>query len=70
MLRARIIPCLLLKNGSLVKTTRFGVPKYVGDPLNTVRIFNEKEVDELIVADIDATVNGTPRTLNLLKSSL
>jgi cyclase len=58
MLRARIIPCLLIRDGGLVKTTRFGDPKYVGDPLNAVRIFNEKQVDELIVVDIDATVSG------------
>ena len=50
MLRPRIIPCLLVKNGGLVKTVKFGSPKYVGDPINAVRIFNEKEVDELIVA--------------------
>lgn len=56
MLRPRIIPCLLLQNGALVKTVRFGEGKYIGDPLNAVRIFNEKEVDELIVLDIDATV--------------
>lgn len=56
MLRPRIIPCLLVRNGGLVKTVRFGSQKYVGDPLNTVRIFNEKEVDELVVFDIDATV--------------
>ncbi len=56
MLRPRIIPCLLVHNGGLVKTVRFTEPKYVGDPINAVRIFNEKEVDELIVADIDATV--------------
>ncbi len=56
MLRPRIIPCLLVKNGGLVKTVRFGQYKYVGDPINAVRIFNEKEVDELIVVDIDATV--------------
>jgi cyclase len=58
VLRPRIIPCLLVKNGGLVKTVRFDNPKYVGDPINAVRIFNEKEVDELIVADIDATVRG------------
>lgn len=58
MLRARIIPCLLVHNGGLVKTKRFGDSKYVGDPLNAVRIFNEKQVDELIVVDIDATVCG------------
>lgn len=58
MLRPRIIPCLLVKNGGLVKTVRFGEPKYVGDPINAVRIFNEKEVDELTVLDIDATVQN------------
>ncbi len=55
MLRPRIIPCLLVHNGGLVKTTKFGTPKYVGDPINAVRIFNEKEVDELVVLDIDAS---------------
>ena len=58
MLRPRIIPCLLIHNGGLVKTIQFGDPKYVGDPLNAVRIFNEKEVDELIVLDIDASRLG------------
>jgi cyclase len=55
MLSARIIPCLLVQGGGLVKTRRFAEPRYVGDPINAVRIFNEKEVDELIVLDIDAT---------------
>lgn len=55
MLRPRIIPCLLVKNNGLVKTVGFDKSKYVGDPLNAVRIFNEKEVDELMVVDIDAT---------------
>lgn len=58
MLRPRIIPCLLVKNGGLVKTINFSDPKYVGDPINAVRIFNEKEVDELIVLDIDATTKN------------
>jgi cyclase len=58
VLRPRVIPCLLLHKGGLVKTVQFSDPKYVGDPLNAVRIFNEKEVDELIVIDIDATVQG------------
>lgn len=58
MLRPRIIPCLLVQDGGLVKTLNFGSPKYVGDPINAVRIFNEKEVDELIVLDIDATARG------------
>lgn len=58
MLLPRIIPCLLVKDKGLVKTIHFNNPKYVGDPINAVRIFNEKEVDELIVLDIDATSNG------------
>lgn len=57
MLRSRLIPCLLVHRKGLVKTTRFSEPKYVGDPINAVKIFNEKEVDELVVFDIDATVN-------------
>lgn len=56
MLRPRIIPCLLVREKGLVKTTGFDHPKYVGDPINAVKIFNEKEVDELMVLDIDATV--------------
>ena len=55
MLRPRIIPCLLIKDNGLVKSVQFKDHKYVGDPLNAVKIFNEKEVDELIVVDIDAT---------------
>lgn len=58
MLRPRLIPCLLVHKGGLVKTVRFADAKYVGDPLNAVKIFNEKEVDELFVADIDASVLG------------
>jgi imidazole glycerol-phosphate synthase subunit HisF len=56
MLQSRIIPCLLLHKGGLVKTVRFRKPKYVGDPINAVKIFNEKEVDEILIIDIDATV--------------
>jgi cyclase len=56
MLLPRIIPCLLVKEKGLVKTINFKNPKYVGDPINAVRIFNEKEVDELIVLDINATM--------------
>ena len=55
MLSYRVIPCLLLSGGGLVKTHKFAKPKYVGDPINAVRIFNEKEVDELMVLDIDAS---------------
>jgi cyclase len=58
MLRPRIIPCLLVHKGGLVKTQGFKDAKYVGDPINAVKIFNEKEADELIVLDIDATVQG------------
>ena len=58
MLRHRVIPCLLLSGEGLVKTRKFQSPSYVGDPLNAIRIFNEKEVDELIVLDIDATRQG------------
>jgi cyclase len=57
MLRPRIIPCLLIHKGGLVKTKAFKDPRYVGDPINAVRIFNEKEADELMVLDIDATVD-------------
>lgn len=55
MLSHRVIPALLLSQGGLVKTTKFKKPKYVGDPVNAIRIFNEKEVDELVVLDIDAS---------------
>lgn len=55
MLRPRVSPTLLLHNGGLVKTRRFAEPRYVGDPINAVRIFREKEVDELFIFDIDAT---------------
>lgn len=58
MLRPRIIPCLLVHGGGLVKTVGFKDPKYVGDPINAVKIFNEKETDELTVLDIDATAEG------------
>ncbi len=55
MLTTRVIPCLLLKNQGLVKTVKFKDPKYVGDPINAVKIFNDKEVDELLFLDITAT---------------
>ena len=58
MLLPRIIPCLLVHQGGLVKTIGFDNPTYVGDPINAVRIFNEKQVDELVVLDIDATRHG------------
>ncbi len=58
MLYPRIIPCLLVHNKGLVKTVKFKEGKYVGDPINAVKIFNEKEVDELMVLDIDASIEG------------
>lgn len=57
MLLPRIIPVLLLENNRLVKTIKFKEPKYIGDPINTVRIFNEKEVDELVILKIDEDKN-------------
>lgn len=66
MLRPRIIPCLLLHKAGLVKTQVFKDFKYVGDPINTVKIFNEKEADELLVLDIDATVEGREPNFNLI----
>lgn len=55
MLKPRVIPCLLLRGRGLYKTVKFSDPKYVGDPVNAVKIFNEKEVDELLLLDITAT---------------
>jgi cyclase len=63
----RIIPCLQLLENGLVKTTRFTSPKYIGDPLNTVRIFNELEVDELCFLDIRATLHGEEPDYDLLQ---
>lgn len=66
MLRPRLIPCLLIQTNGLVKTRRFSEPKYVGDPINAVRIFNEKGVDELMVLDIDATAKGNKPDYRLI----
>jgi imidazole glycerol-phosphate synthase subunit HisF len=66
VLRPRAIPCLLLRRGRLVKTVRFANPKYVGDPINAVRIFNDMEVDEIVVLDIGATVDGTGIPFDLI----
>jgi len=54
MLKTRVIPCLLLKDLGVVKTIKFKDPKYLGDPINIVKIFNEKEVDEIVFLDIMA----------------
>lgn len=66
MLQTRVIPCLLIQGPRLVKTIGFRDPRYVGDPINAVRIFNEKEVDELVVLDITATIEGRSPNLRLI----
>src|SRR3954469_21150115 len=58
MLQVRAMPCLLLMNKGLYKTVKFKKPSYIGDPINAVKIFNEKEVDELIFLDIKASVEN------------
>jgi cyclase len=67
MLQTRVIPVLLLHNKGLVKTVKFKNPKYVGDPLNAIKIFNEKEVDELIFLDIDASKKESEPDYELIK---
>jgi len=66
MLKTRVIPCLLLDGSKLVKTVLFKDPVYIGDPLNAVRIFNTKEVDELVLLDISATRDGRPPQFDLI----
>lgn len=63
----RVIPALLLHKGGLYKTVQFAKPQYVGDPVNAVRVFNDKEADELLVLDIDASVAGRGPNLELLR---
>jgi cyclase len=63
----RIIPCLLLHQGGLVKTKRFKDPIYVGDPINAVKIFSDKCADELIIIDIDATAEGREPKVDFLR---
>ncbi|EXI87376.1 MAG: Imidazole glycerol phosphate synthase subunit HisF [Candidatus Accumulibacter regalis] len=67
MNKTRVIPVLLLRNKGLVKTVKFKDPKYVGDPINSVRIFNEKEVDELVFLDITATPEGREPNFDMLQ---
>jgi cyclase len=64
----RIIPCLLLRNNGLVKTIRFKESTYLGDPINIIRIFNEKEVDEIIFLDIDATRTDKEPSYELIRN--
>ncbi|MFA5095653.1 MAG: AglZ/HisF2 family acetamidino modification protein [Candidatus Paceibacterota bacterium] len=66
MLKTRVIPSLLLRDSGLVKTVNFKDAKYVGDPINAVKIFNEKEVDELILLDISATVGKKKPNFELI----
>jgi imidazole glycerol-phosphate synthase subunit HisF len=66
MNKTRVIPVLLLRGQGLVKTVKFKDPKYVGDPINAVRIFNEKEVDELVFLDISATSEGREPAFEVL----
>lgn len=68
MLRSRIIPSLLIHKKGLVKTVNFKDSKYVGDPINAVKIFNEKEVDELIVLDIDASAEKRGPNFEMIKN--
>lgn len=67
MLKHRVIPCLLLRNGGLVKTMKFKNPTYVGDPINAIRIFNDKEVDELMVLDITVSRDHKEPNYKLIK---
>ena len=67
MLRPRVIPLLLIKNKGLVKSIKFSEYKYVGDPINAVRIFNEKKVDELMMIDIDATSKSESPNFEMIK---
>ena len=67
MYRVRVIPTLLLQNGGLVKTIRFKKPKYIGDPINAVKIFNDKEVDEIVLLDIEATKKGLEPNYSRIK---
>lgn len=67
MIRSRIIPCLLLKGKGLVKTVRFANPVYLGDPLNTINIFNKKMVDEIVILDIEASRLGRRPNFELIQ---
>ena len=68
MIQARVIPALLLRGQGLVKTVKFKDPKYLGDPINVVRIFNDKEVDEIVLLDITATPEKRGPHFEMLKN--
>lgn len=67
MLQKRVIPCLLLHKGGLYKTEKFKKPTYIGDPINAIKIFNEKEVDELMFLDIDASVQNAEPNYKMIE---
>lgn len=67
MNRVRVIPVLLLRNNGLVKTIQFKKAKYIGDPINAVKIFNDKEVDEIVLLDINATSNNVEPNYEKIK---
>ena len=67
MIRPRVIPCLLLKGKGIYKTIKFKNPKYVGDPINTVKILNEKEVDELVFLDISASIENKKPNFTIIE---
>ena len=68
MVRPRVIPCLLLQGAGLVKTVRFAKPRYIGDPINSVKLFNDLEVDELVLLDIDAARDRRAPDLDRLQA--
>jgi cyclase len=67
MLKTRVIPALLFKDQGLVKTVQFRKPGYVGDPINAIKIFNDKEVDELVLLDITASIEGRGPSFELIE---
>lgn len=67
MYRSRVIPCLLLKDHGLYKTIKFKTPRYLGDPINTIKLFNDKEADEVVVLDISATINKKEPDFDYIK---
>src|SRR5450432_1984406 len=67
MKRIRVIPALLIQKGGLVKSVKFRSHKYVGDPINAVKIFNEKEVDEIVILDISATLEKRGPNMDQIK---
>jgi imidazole glycerol-phosphate synthase subunit HisF len=67
-MRPRVMPCLLISDSLLVKPCKFNNPSYIGDPMNAIKIFNDKEVDELILIDIDATIQQQEPQYELIRS--